>query len=265
MIFLDRDYILNYIDARLTKMGFCKKSGFYLLWRGPTVTTLWVELYGPQKRCIEYRIGKFSIWDDVRPYEAANAWKFLKEGSIRFSIELYTTYSRHTYYQIAKTIHLDPHRFQNTRINMLYGSQASLQDYIQILDEGLFPFLAFISTWSGYKLSCKSYGPIFRLDFALYDRDIEGLKGLRQQVFEAFCRYGASPEQKEEELKVYDTFLGRMERGEWGKIDAYLNEQAAPMTTLLTKKKIPDNGLVSGSYTEEQFEGIVQTLPGAKQ
>lgn len=261
MILLDKDYILHYIDAKLTEMGFCKKSGFYLLWRGPTVTTLWVELYGPQKRMVEYRIGKFSIWDDVRPFESANAWKFLKEGSIRFSIQLYTSYSRHTYYRIAETVHLDADRFQNTRINMLYGERASLSDYIQILDEGLFPFLQFISTWSGYKLSLKLEPPILRIEPVLYDRDIEGMRQMRRLELERLSRFELSDQQKAEERKGYDHFLGQMERGEWDKIDSYLKEQAAPMTTLLTRKRIPDNGLVLGSYTEEQFEGIVQTWP----
>lgn len=259
MIHLDRQYILDHVDAKLTEMGFCKKSGFYLLWRGNTVTTLWIELYGPRKTWVEYRIGKYGIWDGV------DSWKFLKDGTIHFTVALYGKSFPESYYQILKTIGLDPVQLQNTRINMLYGEQASLSDYLQMLDEGLFPFLQFISIWSGYKLSCSLRIPESQMTPALYDRDIDHLKNLRQmQIEELSYHQNITPQKKEEILewtyKRFDPFISLMEQGQWDKIDSYLAEQAAPMTALLTKKKIPNNGLVLGSYTKEQFEGIVQDI-----
>lgn len=234
MVFLAKEDILCYVDAAMITMGYAKRGELFILWRENTVTTLY-PLFRAE-HSLQFTIGNFNIWDQI------NQISLLREGSYWFSSVLGGANPSRTYYDLPKETGLPLDRLRKYGTGDLYGEDISFKEYCQILDRGLFPFLRFISTWQGHKLTTRTVGSRRKVNICLYDRDSDTILAMREKL-ERQVDSSSGSSALLESIEILDHALALIEKNDQEGIEEYLFNKSKPMRELLRRYNIPNSGL----------------------
>lgn len=240
---LDRNEILEYIDAKLKKLSFNKKGKLYVYYKGNLVITFY-PVYAGAKATIDFLIGDYDIWYQFTSIAG------LKEGNISF-IDLLNTQETAKISRLLpyrRLLHLNiPHQILDKyKHGELFGPDISMNEYLSVLDVCLFPFLEKLTTWEVHKKVRNDFslmipqGKYKEVNIALYDKNFLQMQEIYRIIKECYGQYAITDEQVVKELGKLASYVELLENKQWDTIDEILYNDSRKMKALLKKYNIKE-------------------------
>lgn len=240
---LDRNEILEYIDARLKKLSFNKRGKLYIYYKGNLVITFY-PVYAGAKATIDYLIGDCEIW-----YQKDSITS-LREGSIRFNqlVSLPETATKSILLPYKQLFYknVDPKIWSKYEYGDLFGSDVSMSEYLSILDECLFPLLEGLTKWETHKKIKKEISSIWpqckynEVHIALYEKNFIQMQEIYQGTKKYYELYPAMNEAMKKDLEKLASYVELLENKQWDAIDEILYNDSIKMKALLKKYNIKE-------------------------
>lgn len=240
---LDRNEILEYIDARLKKLSFNKRGKLYIYYKGNLVITFY-PIYTGAKATIEYLIGDFDIWHQFTSITN------LREGNIWFnrlaSIPETATESGLLPYRLLFHTTIDSKIWNKYKYGDLFGPDVSMSEYLSILDECLFPLLEGLIKWETHKKIKREISSIWpqckynEVHIALYEKNFIQMQEIYQSTKRYYEQYPSMSEAMKKDLEKLARYVELLENKQWDTIDEILYNDSRKMKALLKKYNIKE-------------------------